>query len=105
MPLNRITLCPPSASVPGLPINEGPQRHERLHCNPRLLRNHHGTTDLLVEHPARDAEPHVFATLYDHGRFFMQSQPAKHPDFAPEERMKPVCDSRRTELMSSVVIP
>ena len=94
-----------SASNQGLPVNERPHRHQRLDRDARLFLNRHDATTLFVEHPARNRHSEILWPLHDHGRLFTGSQPANHLDLAAKERMKPVDDPRRAELMSSVSIP
>jgi hypothetical protein len=99
---HRITFGALSASQHALPVNQGPQPHKRLDSNAWLFLHHHGLTAVLVEHPARNHESHIFLTLYDDPRFLMRSQVANHPDFVFKKRMKSVGDPSRAKLMSSV---
>jgi len=58
----------------------------------------------LIEHPAGNKNPQVLLTVGDDRRIKAGPQLANHPDFLSEKWMKPICDPRRTELMSSVLM-
>jgi hypothetical protein len=58
----------------------------------------------LIEHPAGNENPQVLLTLGDDRRIKAGPQFANHSDFLPEKWMKPVCDPRQAELMSSVLM-
>lgn len=58
----------------------------------------------LIKHPNRDENPQILLALHDDRRGGIRPEPAYHLNLAAGKWMVTVGDSRRAELMSSVLM-
>ncbi len=90
------------ARFQALRVNQHTQSGQSRHRYARRAFHDDCATTDLIEHPAGDENPKVRLALGDHSRVRIRPECANHLNFEVEKWVEPVCDPRRTELMSSV---